>query len=358
MKYLNNKNSRRRGIAMELAIMLLLVMAAVSTLLITTTMIHINKQKDSFSEIDKITEKIEKLEYDHIGKYFEKIVNEHFLSIGKEPEEGEVLYFPLPSPIGEETQYSEFTTPIKGELQGKLAEKYSSFIVTRNVTLEVNITLEISNPTDLEPIINRVNNIETEIDGIEYVYTIGYSLDIIKEEETVFSIKYIAKSIQQYLTEVKYTISEIQKEEKSIKFYTLTNNDTIEIKIKNNHYLQLFGNGDNALAGKLNIPEHDHFDQTGDFKIIANVDENSDATKELEFTYNDNGIVVNFVVNIVDEYQNEETMEEPNTWDIKIEKLINSYTEEEREKKDGSEISYCEVLQESKKINCTKWEYK
>ena len=47
MKYLKDKNSRRRGVAIELAIGMLLIMVAMSTIIVTTTMIQIEKQKNS-----------------------------------------------------------------------------------------------------------------------------------------------------------------------------------------------------------------------------------------------------------------------------------------------------------------------
>ena len=56
MKYLQNKKARRRGVAIELAVMLMLVMTAMSTIIVSTTMIHINKQKNSQSDLTELKE--------------------------------------------------------------------------------------------------------------------------------------------------------------------------------------------------------------------------------------------------------------------------------------------------------------
>ena len=76
MKYLKDKNSRRRGVAIELAIGMLLIMVAMSTIIVTTTMIQIEKQKNSVNNLDNLITDIERMEYDQIGLYFEKIVYE------------------------------------------------------------------------------------------------------------------------------------------------------------------------------------------------------------------------------------------------------------------------------------------
>lgn len=68
MKYLNTKHSRRKGVAIELAIMLLLVMVAMGIMLVSTTMIQINKQKESFNDLKEITQEIEKMEQDQLNR--------------------------------------------------------------------------------------------------------------------------------------------------------------------------------------------------------------------------------------------------------------------------------------------------
>ena len=57
MRRFKNKNSRRRGIAIELAISLLLIMTAMTTIILTTTMIQVNKQAQSFNDLKEIIKK-------------------------------------------------------------------------------------------------------------------------------------------------------------------------------------------------------------------------------------------------------------------------------------------------------------
>jgi len=83
MKYLQNKKARRRGVAIELAVMLMLVMTAMSTIIVSTTMIHINKQKNSQSDLTELKEEIKKMEYDQIGQAFQAMVKD---GIGNEYE--------------------------------------------------------------------------------------------------------------------------------------------------------------------------------------------------------------------------------------------------------------------------------
>jgi hypothetical protein len=63
-KYLKTKNSRRRGIALEMAIFVLLLCFGLSILIMTTTMV----QKSNYNRI--ISEQTEKLELERIGAEF------------------------------------------------------------------------------------------------------------------------------------------------------------------------------------------------------------------------------------------------------------------------------------------------
>ena len=72
MKYLKDKNTRRRGVAMEMAIMVLLVLTLLSTITVSTATILINKQSSAQKEF---TDKIERYKYDSIGEKFLKMLS-------------------------------------------------------------------------------------------------------------------------------------------------------------------------------------------------------------------------------------------------------------------------------------------
>ena len=63
-KYLQTKNSRRRGIALEMAIFVMVLCFGFSILIVTTTMIH----KNNYNRI--VVEQTEKLELERIGAEF------------------------------------------------------------------------------------------------------------------------------------------------------------------------------------------------------------------------------------------------------------------------------------------------
>ena len=71
MKYLKNKNARRRGIAMEMALLALMVLTAMSVISITATMIQVNKYEDVH---DAFEEKAAKFNLEAIGEvYFKEL---------------------------------------------------------------------------------------------------------------------------------------------------------------------------------------------------------------------------------------------------------------------------------------------
>ena len=72
MKYLKDKNTRRRGVAMEMAIMVLLVLTLLSTITVSAATILINKQSSTQKEF---TEKIDRYDYDTIGEQFFNLVS-------------------------------------------------------------------------------------------------------------------------------------------------------------------------------------------------------------------------------------------------------------------------------------------
>ena len=71
MKYLKNKNARRRGITMEMALLALMVLTAMSVISITATMIQVNKYEDVH---DAFEEKAMKFNLETIGEvYFKEL---------------------------------------------------------------------------------------------------------------------------------------------------------------------------------------------------------------------------------------------------------------------------------------------
>lgn len=343
MKYLNNKNSRRRGIAMELAIMLLLVMAAVSTLLITTTMIHINKQKDSFSEIDKITEKIEKLEYDHIGKYFEKIVKEHV----------EGLNYPTLQ-FDVNNNYSTYEAKVKAEFETKIKDKYPVLVPRFSVSFRI----ESFESKSLEDVVTTTETKRTVISGKEYIYTVTYLLNIDKTDGSdAFNVEYVANFKQHHLNTKVYNLE--KKDIINTDYYILKSNSTnsdININLNPGYYIKF----DNSLDfSKFDYTENDNFTVNNDDKTITVKKDNIDYNKdELVITYtHDAETEVVIIIKIDSTKEAEKSTEAPNGWNLKIDKKIGEEItiDENSDPEDNWEFP---VLQESKKINCTKWEYK
>lgn len=347
MKYLNNKNSRRRGIAMELAIMLLLVMAAVSTLLITTTMIHINKQKDSFSEIDKITEKIEKLEYDHIGKYFEKIVKEHV----------EGLNYPTLQ-FDVNNNYSTYEEIVKSEFETKIEDKYPVLVPRFSVSFKI----ESFESKSLEDVVTTTETKKTVISGKEYIYTVTYLLNIKKTDGSdAFNVEYVANFKQHHLNTKVFNLEKKIKDIINTDYYILESNSPnskININLNPGYYIKF----DNSLDfSKFEYSKNDNFIVNIDDKTITvkkdNIDYNN-KKDELAITYNHDAetkVVIIIKIDSTKEAKKETT--KPDVWDLQIDKKIDEEItiEEKGDPEDNWEFP---VLQESKKINCTKWEYK
>ena len=88
-KYLQTKDSRRRGIALEMAIFVLLLCFGLSILILTTSMI----QKNNYNRI--VSEQTEKLELERIGAEFCKAVVSDNISYFEWKTETETDYEPI-----------------------------------------------------------------------------------------------------------------------------------------------------------------------------------------------------------------------------------------------------------------------
>ena len=124
MKYLKTKNSRRRGIAMELAIFVIMLCFGLSIIILTTSMI----QKSNYNRV--VNEHTLKLELERIGSEFCVAVRNK-----------ELEYFEWK--VGEETSYTIVVENIDSKPTLTIKDKDSSlFIVelTKNVDESYKIT--------------------------------------------------------------------------------------------------------------------------------------------------------------------------------------------------------------------------
>ena len=170
MRRFKNKNSRRRGIAIELAISLLLIMTAMSSIILTTTMIQVKKQAQSVNDLSTLIDEIEKTEYDQIGTYFKRLINGELTNINNETE--------LPITL-EETQ--DYKNKKKEELEKKLNGYFNQYKIKKlsfGVTVEMNIVEHEATSTETltenKLIIKTIQN---------FSYTIKYKLIVEKGPE-------------------------------------------------------------------------------------------------------------------------------------------------------------------------------
>lgn len=145
MKYLKDKNTRRRGVAMEMAIMVLLVLTLLSTITVSTATILINKQSSAQKEF---TDKIERYKYDYLGEVF-------FTNIKIETEEDRIE----PSPTIVESVQEVLNTSILEN-----AELYTGVIAVVN---EVQMDLEDEKNYSLEVIDSKSVTVLTVIVSVK-----------------------------------------------------------------------------------------------------------------------------------------------------------------------------------------------
>lgn len=185
MKYLKDKNSRRRGVAIELAVGMLLIMVAMSTIIVATTMIQIEKQKNSVNNLDNLFTEIEMMEYDQIGIYFEEIVSEKVEELQTNDEEGLInelgyVYLTEEEPSDEnikrpsQIKLEEISDEISLSLEEKLNEKFKTLIKDRELVLDVVFDLKRKYEKDLS-------------DGTKYDHPDKYILERTKDYKYVFT---------------------------------------------------------------------------------------------------------------------------------------------------------------------------
>ena len=223
MKYLNTKHSRRKGVAIELAIMLLLVMVAMGIMLVSTTMIQINKQKQSFDDLKEITQEIEKIEFDQVGKYFKQLLVQNI------------------------NQTDEENIPSEEYLQEKLLDKYFDYFESKNLFFVIetsrNVTYEDFTEADKEDKSSEIKTYEDVTELYEEPDDINPTQNQEETEEDNSSedvinkpIKYIVyevttiETITRKVTKVSGTKYQIY-EDFTLKIYeeTSTIGDNIEI---------------------------------------------------------------------------------------------------------------------------------
>lgn len=203
MKYLKTKNSRRRGAAIELAIGLLLIMTAMSTIIVATTMIQLNKQKQSIHDLNNVISEYEKMEYDQIGRYFESLIENEYNSI--------VDLTELPM---ENNLVPGYEDELKSNLEANLSTKYSRFMTEKDLTFVVEVNLEFtpSAPISLPKI--KENDTIITISKKTYDYVITFLLTIKKGNTykvDVFNSKYTITCQKEETTTLLQHTKEIEK---------------------------------------------------------------------------------------------------------------------------------------------------
>ena len=267
MKYLKDKNSRRRGVAIELAIGMLLIMVAMSTIIVTTTMIRIEKQKNSVNNLDNLITDIERIEYDQIGIYFEQLVNDETITLISNDSDSPLnqvsfIYLTEDKTITDENvkkpseiKLGEVFDEIKDRIEENISNKFAVLIKNRSLIFEVIVkSVEIIR-TDLvseDPVVDGDDI--TKVQTTTSIYKISFTLSLKRKigdnssynvltvsNESIFnqSLTVTSKYLKQYKDEpimdenVSYTIKEetvggVKKE-------------IIELELKEGHSILLTG---------------------------------------------------------------------------------------------------------------------
>lgn len=247
MKYLKDKNSRRRGVAIELAVSMLLIMVAMSTIIVATTMIQIEKQKSSVNDLKSLYTEIEKIEYDQVGLYFEKVVLDEVCSLETNLESNYLNELSYCLIINE--NYDNKSTDIKATVETKLKEKldikFEELKTTRK--LEFKISFNIEEIIKSDPV--QTNKTETEeivtiINTINLNYKITYSLEIIKTKEE--QVKVLSVKNKTNLNQLVTITSKYQKQYQLVLIDEIINyeveNNTVEVELKEGAYLSFIEN--------------------------------------------------------------------------------------------------------------------
>ena len=231
MKYLNTKHSRRKGVAIELAIMLLLVMVAMGIMLVSTTMIQINKQKESFNDLKEITQEIEKMEKDQLNRLILDNIKNFEIKNEILEEENQIVDI-----------ISKIKTQISQDLGSVLDIKNYEINVTKNektrTLLEVDEIEFPEEPTVLDHIeISKTyniiytdeNNVEVPLEDTQkHYYNIQTETKIENEK-----VEYRKNKTEIYdiVDEYTFTILEVKNSEKYIVYSFSVSLKSVETKI-------------------------------------------------------------------------------------------------------------------------------
>lgn len=366
MKYLKDKNSRRRGVAIELAIGMLLIMVAMSTIIVTTTMIQIEKQKNSVNNLDNLITDIEKIEYDQIGIYFEELVNDETITlISNDSPLNQVSFIYLtedktitdenvkkPSEIELDKVFDE----IKDRIKENISNKFAVLIRNRNLTFKVTVKSVETIRTDLvseDPVVDGDDI--TKVQTATSIYKISFTLSLERKigdnssynvltvsNESIFnqSLTITSKYLKQYEDEpimdenVSYTIKE--------ETVGVVKKEIIELELKEGHSILLTGKEgiQNVFIENLIIDQSDEennaVNEVDNYFYVENNDVKKITAKEgsigksvtIELIYKKENIVTEPDINeIIDEEGSDtenETIEEKT---IKfIIKVVSEYT--------------------------------
>lgn len=340
MKYLKDKNSRRRGVAIELAIGMLLIMVAMSTIIVTTTMIQIEKQKNSVNNLDNLITDIERIEYDQIGIYFEQLVNEEtktLISNDSDSPLNQVSFIYLtedktitdenvkkPSEIELDKVFGE----IKDRIEENINNKFAVLIKNRSLIFEVTVESVDTIRTDLvseDPVVDGDDI--TKVQTTTSIYKISFTLSLKRKigdnssynvltvsNESIFnqSLTITSKYLKQYEDEpimdenVSYTIKE--------ETVGVVKKEIIELELKEGHSILLTGKEGihNVLfSANLNIDPSD--EENIDENIVENYFdvENQDVKK---ITAKEGSIGKSVIIEL--EYKKQNIVTEPDINEI------------------------------------------
>ena len=335
MKYLKDKNSRRRGVAIELAIGMLLIMVAMSTIIVTTTMIQIEKQKNSVNNLDNLITDIERIEYDQIGIYFEQLVNEETKTLISNDSDSPLnqvsfIYLTDDKTITDENvkkpseiKLGEVFDEIKDRIEENISNKFAVLIKNRNLIFDVTVKSVETIRTDLvseDPVVDGDDI--TKVQTATSIYKISFTLSLKRKigdnssynvltvsNESIFnqSLTVTSKYLKQYEDEpimdenVSYTIKEETVD--GVK------EEIIELELKEGHSILLTGKEGihNVLfIANLNIDPSDEENidenKAENYFDVENQDINQPKDGQIIFNTESNCIISNEQIKKVYEF--------------------------------------------------------
>lgn len=257
MKYLKDKNSRRRGVAIELAIGMLLIMVAMSTIIVVTTMIQIEKQKNSVNNLDNLFSEIEIMEYDQVGLYFEEIVSEKVEELQTNDKEGLInelgyVYLTEEEPSDEDIKrpsqikLEEISDEISLSLEEKLNEKFKTLVEDRELVLDVVFDLKEKYESDLSDDTKYDHPDKYILEKIkDYKYVFTFSLFVnkkISDDETynLFVVENEAE-FKQTITITSTFLKQFKDEPIEEKVTYVIEDNLVSIELKEGYYLSFSG---------------------------------------------------------------------------------------------------------------------